>query len=100
MFGLGSVQAAQRMPMDAPVGRWAMKALASATAPMPKEAPVRIRMMGGTVPVDVLVDALHLPFVLIPTVNGDNNQHAQDENLRVGHFLSGTEIVYSLLTTP
>jgi acetylornithine deacetylase/succinyl-diaminopimelate desuccinylase-like protein len=57
-------------------------------------------MMGGTVPTDVLVEALHLPFVLIPTVNGDNNQHAQDENLRVGHFLSGTEIVYSLLTTP
>lgn len=27
-------------------------------------------------------------------------QHAQDENLRIGHFLSGTEIVYSLLTTP
>ena len=78
----------------------ALAALKSPTAPNPAAEPVRIRMMGGTVPTDVLVDALHLPFVLIPTVNGDNNQHAQDENLRVGHFLSGTEIVYSLLTTP
>ena len=99
-FSLGSVQAASRTPMDAAVGQWALRAMKSPTAPNPAAEPVRIRMMGGTVPTDVLVDALHLPFVLIPTVNGDNNQHAQDENLRVGHFLSGTEIVYSLLTTP
>jgi acetylornithine deacetylase/succinyl-diaminopimelate desuccinylase-like protein len=94
-----SVQAASRTSMDAAVGQWALTALKSATAPNPSSEPVRIRMMGGTVPTDVLVDALHLPFVLIPTVNGDNNQHAQDENLRIGHFVSGTEIVYSLLTT-
>jgi len=99
MFQLGSVQAAQRMPMDAPVGRWAMKALASATAPMPKEAPVRIRMMGGTVPTDVLVSALKLPFLLVPTVNADNNQHAHDENMRLGNIISGTETIYSLLVT-
>ena len=99
-FRLGPVQAASRTPMDSAVGQWAFTALKSPTAPNPAGEPVRIRMMGGTVPTDVLVDALHLPFVLIPTVNGDNNQHAQDENLRVGHFLSGTEIVYSLLTTP
>jgi acetylornithine deacetylase/succinyl-diaminopimelate desuccinylase-like protein len=41
-----------------------------------------------------------MPFVLVPTVNGDNNQHAHDENVRIGHILTGTEIVYSLLTTP
>ena len=100
MFQLASVQAAQRMPMDAPVGRWAMQALTSATAPMPKQEPVRIRMMGGTVPVDVLVNALKLPFLLVPTVNADNNQHAHDENMRMGNFITGTETVYSLLTTP
>lgn len=99
-FRIGPVQAAARTPMDAAVGKWAFAAMQAPTAPNPALEPVRIRMMGGTVPTDVLVDALHLPFVLIPTVNGDNNQHAQDENLRVGHFLSGTEIVYSLLTTP
>jgi acetylornithine deacetylase/succinyl-diaminopimelate desuccinylase-like protein len=97
---LGSVEAAARTPMDAEVGKWAFAAMKSPTAPNPAAEPVRIRMMGGTVPTDVLVQALRLPFVLIPTVNGDNNQHAQDENLRVGHFVTGTEIVYSLLTTP
>ena len=96
-FTLGAVQAAARTPMDAPVGRWALAAL-RASAPKDVE-PVRIRMMGGTVPTDVLVDALHLPFVLIPTVNADNNQHARDENLRMGNFVSGSTIVYRLLTT-
>jgi acetylornithine deacetylase/succinyl-diaminopimelate desuccinylase-like protein len=91
-FHLGSVQDAMRMPMDAPVGRWAFNALKTGTG----QEPVRIRMMGGTVPTDVLVSALRLPFLLIPTVNADNNQHTHDENLRIGHFLSGTEAIYGL----
>jgi acetylornithine deacetylase/succinyl-diaminopimelate desuccinylase-like protein len=41
-----------------------------------------------------------MPFVLVPTVNPDNNQHAPDENLRIGEFVTGTETIYSLLTTP
>jgi acetylornithine deacetylase/succinyl-diaminopimelate desuccinylase-like protein len=61
---------------------------------------VRIRMMGGTVPTDVLIDALHLPFIDVPTVNADNNQHAHDENLRIGNFISGTQTLFSLLVTP
>ncbi|MGH8175085.1 MAG: M20/M25/M40 family metallo-hydrolase [Steroidobacter sp.] len=97
---LGSVQAAVRVPTDAPVGRWAFGALKTATAPNPNVEPVRIRMMGGTVPTDVLVNALQLPFILMPTVNADNNQHSHDENLRIGNFITGTEAIYSLLTTP
>jgi acetylornithine deacetylase/succinyl-diaminopimelate desuccinylase-like protein len=99
-FELKSMQAAARMPMDSPIARWARAALRAATAPRPSEEPVRIRMMGGTVPTDVLIDALAMPFVLVPTVNADNNQHARDENLRIGHFVTGTETIYSLLTTP
>jgi acetylornithine deacetylase/succinyl-diaminopimelate desuccinylase-like protein len=99
MFTLGSVQAAARMPMDARVGQWALRALKSATAPDPSTEPVRVRMFGGTVPTDVLVEALQLPFILVPTVNGDNNQHSHDENLRIGNFVTGTETIYSLLTT-
>ncbi len=95
----GPVQAAARMPMDSSVGRWAVAAL-KAVAPDAAGEPVRIRMMGGTVPTDVLVDALRLPFVLVPTVNPDNNQHSHDENLRIGNFVSGARTIRSLLTTP
>lgn len=93
---LGSVEKAERTPMESPLGTWAHEALQTDGGPKP----VRIRMMGGTVPTDVLVDALHLPFLMIPTVNADNNQHAHDENVRVGNLVSGTETLYALLTTP
>jgi acetylornithine deacetylase/succinyl-diaminopimelate desuccinylase-like protein len=88
------------MPMDAPIGRWVYKALKTTPAAIGGLDPVRIRMMGGTVPTDVLVDALHLPILMICTVNADNNQHAHDENLRIGNFVTGTQTIYSLLTTP
>jgi acetylornithine deacetylase/succinyl-diaminopimelate desuccinylase-like protein len=99
-FQLGSVQSAERTSMDSPIAHWATVALKSATGPDPGHDPARIRMMGGTVPTDVLVDALHLPFIGIPTVNPDNNQHTHDENLRIGNFVSGTQTLYSLLVTP
>ena len=98
-FKLGSVQSAERTSMDSPVALWAAQAVSSATGPDPGSTPVRIRMMGGTVPTDVLVDALHLPFIMVPTVNADNNQHTHDENLRVGNFVTGTQTIYSLLVT-
>ena len=99
-FRLGSVQSAERTPMDSPLARWATDALKSDTGPDPGNDPVRIRMMGGTVPTDVLVDALHLPFIMVPTVNADNNQHTHDENLRIGNLVSGTQTLFSLITTP
>jgi acetylornithine deacetylase/succinyl-diaminopimelate desuccinylase-like protein len=57
-------------------------------------------MMGGSVPTDKLVDALEVPFVIIPLVNADNNQHSFDENLRIGHYLDGMRALLGLLRTP
>jgi hypothetical protein len=31
--------------------------------------------------------------LLVPTVNDDNNQHAANENLRIGNFVAGTETI-------
>ena len=86
--------------MDSAIGRWASQALRAPTAPQPGEEPVRIRMMGGTVPTDVLIETLELPFVRVPTVNDDNNQHAANESLRIGNFVTGAETIYTLLTAP
>jgi acetylornithine deacetylase/succinyl-diaminopimelate desuccinylase-like protein len=98
-FVQGPVQRAVRTPMDAPLSRWAFAALSAPQVAGGVE-PVRIRMMGGTLPTDVLVDALKLPFVMIPTVNSDNNQHARDENVRLGNLVSGTRVLHTLLSTP
>ena len=57
-------------------------------------------MMGGSVPTDLLDDALHTPFILLPLVNNDNNQHSFDENLRIGHFFNGTRAFIGLMQQP
>jgi acetylornithine deacetylase/succinyl-diaminopimelate desuccinylase-like protein len=97
-FAPGTDEKAERTAMDSPVGRWAYAAI-RATRSDPAGDPVRIRMLGGTLPTDVLVAALHAPFVIVSTVNADNNQHAHDENVRIGNLVGGTETIYSLLTT-
>jgi acetylornithine deacetylase/succinyl-diaminopimelate desuccinylase-like protein len=88
-------------PLDSAIGAWAQAALAKTFAK--DGAPtkiVRIRMMGGSVPTEALVEALEIPFVIVPLVNNDNNQHSFDENLRIGHLLSGTHAFTGLLRVP
>ena len=79
---------------------WAAGALARTLGDGASDRLVRIRMMGGSVPTDQLVAALDLPFVIVPLVNGDNNQHSFDENLRMGHYLTGMRTMLALLLTP
>ena len=85
-------------PMDAPVGKWAYQSMTEAFGTTP--APIRIRMMGGTVPTAEIVDALQVPFVIVPLVNADNNQHAANENMRMGNYVDGIRTLYSLITKP
>jgi acetylornithine deacetylase/succinyl-diaminopimelate desuccinylase-like protein len=87
--------------LDSPLGAWAQTSLGRTFAEGGEAAKtVRIRMMGGSVPTDKLVEALDLPFVIVPLVNPDNNQHSFDENLRLGHFLDGTRVFTGLLRSP
>jgi acetylornithine deacetylase/succinyl-diaminopimelate desuccinylase-like protein len=55
--------------------------------------PVRLRTLGGTVPIAPFIDALGFPAVILPTVNFDNNQHEENENLRLGQFFQAIEII-------
>ncbi len=88
-------------PMDSPIGAWAFTGLKHAAAWGGRDVtPVRIRMMGGSVPTDKLVDALGVPFIIVPLVNGDNNQHSFDENLRIGHYVEGVRTLATLLRSP
>ncbi len=87
-------------PMDSLVGQWAYRSLSEAfeSPAAPQHAPVRIRMMGGTVPTAEIVGVLQVPFVIVPLVNADNNQHTSNENLRLGNYVDGVRSIYSLLT--
>jgi acetylornithine deacetylase/succinyl-diaminopimelate desuccinylase-like protein len=92
---------AARQPLDTKIRYWAEKAQVNAFSEGNKRIqPIMIRAAGGTVPTHEIVSPLGLPFVIIPTVNADNNQHAYDENLRMGNYLTGMRSMIGLLTTP
>jgi hypothetical protein len=59
---------------------------------------VQIRTSGGTVPITPFIEALGFPAMSIPTVNFDNNQHGENENLRLGHFFRGVTTIAAVLT--
>ena len=59
--------------------------------------PVRIRTMGGTVPIAPFIRELALPAVGVPIVNFDNNQHGDNENLRLGNLWTGIVTLAAML---
>jgi acetylornithine deacetylase/succinyl-diaminopimelate desuccinylase-like protein len=59
--------------------------------------PVQVRTLGGTVPIAPFIDALGFPAVIVPLVNFDNNQHEENENLRLGTFFDGIVTVAAVL---
>jgi acetylornithine deacetylase/succinyl-diaminopimelate desuccinylase-like protein len=61
------------------------------------EEPVRIRTMGGTVPIAPFISLLGVPAVSVPIVNFDNNQHGDNENLRLGNLWSGIVTLAAML---
>jgi acetylornithine deacetylase/succinyl-diaminopimelate desuccinylase-like protein len=61
------------------------------------EPPMQIRSLGGTVPIAPFIEALGFPAVLVPTVNFDNNQHEENENVRLGHLFQAVEVVAALI---
>lgn len=62
------------------------------------QPPVQLRTLGGTVPIAPFIDALGFPAVIVPLVNFDNNQHEENENLRLGTFFDGIVTVAAVLT--
>ena len=38
--------------------------------------------------------------MIVPLVNGDNNQHTFDENMRVGHYVEGVRTILGMLKSP
>jgi acetylornithine deacetylase/succinyl-diaminopimelate desuccinylase-like protein len=61
------------------------------------EAPVQLRTLGGTVPIAPFIEALGFPAIVVPTVNFDNNQHEENENLRLGTFFESIVTIASVL---
>ena len=91
----GSVTDAFRTDLKNPYGIWLEGILNEA---FEKEV-VKIRTMGGTVPIAPFINALDIPAFIVPMVNPDNNQHSPNENLKIGQMTYGLKLFYRILTT-
>jgi hypothetical protein len=56
--------------------------------------------MGGSLPLSVITDVTEAPTLVIPLANPDNNQHAENENLRVGHLWDGIATMAAVMRLP
>ena len=84
-----------RTPLAHPVAARVARAVAAYTG----QEPLRIPMLGGSVPAVWFPVEAGIPVLLIPTVNPDNNQHSPNENLRLGNFFDGIVTLAGVLRT-
>jgi acetylornithine deacetylase/succinyl-diaminopimelate desuccinylase-like protein len=77
-----------RTDMDAPLSGAVLRVLGTATG----GRVVAIPMLGGSLPMYLFAEILNAPLVIVPIVNHDNNQHAANENLRIGNLREGIEL--------
>jgi len=53
--------------------------------------------MGASAPNYMFERALHMPVIILPIANYDDNQHAANENLRVQNLWDGIEMYAGML---
>lgn len=80
-------------PFDSQTGVWLQKAMVHAF----EKEPIRLRTSGGSIPISPFVVTLGIPAVMVPIVNADNNQHAENENIRVGNYVDGVKTYLAIL---
>jgi acetylornithine deacetylase/succinyl-diaminopimelate desuccinylase-like protein len=86
----GSV--AVKVPLDTPAAKAVIDAITRTAGP-----PVQMPLMGGTTPFAEIVKALQTPMIGVSVANADDNQHAANENIRLGNLWDGIEIYAALL---
>jgi acetylornithine deacetylase/succinyl-diaminopimelate desuccinylase-like protein len=59
--------------------------------------PIELPTSGGSSGIAEAVDQLHTPMIGVSIANYDDNQHARNENLRLGNLWDGIEVYAGLL---
>jgi acetylornithine deacetylase/succinyl-diaminopimelate desuccinylase-like protein len=85
---------AARTPMDLPIAKAVIEAVQSTSA----EPIVKLPTMGGSLPLSVITANLQTVTIIVPIANYDNNQHAENENLRLQNLWDGIETYAALMT--
>jgi acetylornithine deacetylase/succinyl-diaminopimelate desuccinylase-like protein len=85
---------AERTRMDLPISL-ALSAAVQSTSAQPI---VRLPTLGGSLPLSVITSHLRTVTVTVPIANYDNNQHAENENLRLQNLWDGIETMAAVMS--
>jgi acetylornithine deacetylase/succinyl-diaminopimelate desuccinylase-like protein len=83
---------AQRTSMDLPISRWVIQAVQSTSI----QKIVVVPSGGGSLPLSIVERNVGCPLINVPLANHDNNQHAENENIRLQNFWDGIETLAAL----
>jgi len=84
---------AERTPMDTAFARAVLAAVQSVSP----EPVVALPTLGGSLPLSIFRESLGATTVTVPIANYDNNQHAENENLRLQNLWDGIETMAALM---
>ncbi|MBL7792469.1 MAG: M20/M25/M40 family metallo-hydrolase [Saprospiraceae bacterium] len=84
---------AQRTSMDLPISRQVIQAVKSTT---PQDV-ILMPSAGGSLPLYLFEEKLNTPPISVPVVNYDNNQHGENENVRIGCLWEGIETIAAIM---
>ena len=87
---------AARTTMSLPIARNVVEAVQKTTT----NKVVRLPTSGGSLPLSIITETLQTVTITVPIANYDNNQHAENENLRLQNLWDGIEMYAALMTMP
>ena len=85
---------AERTRMDLPISLAVIEAVQSTST----EKVVLLPTSGGSLPLSVITENLKTVTMSVPIANYDNNQHAENENIRIQNLWNGIETFAALMT--
>jgi acetylornithine deacetylase/succinyl-diaminopimelate desuccinylase-like protein len=85
---------AERTRMDLPISM----ALTTAVQSTSVQPIVRLPTAGGSLPLSIITDHLRTVTMTVPIANYDNNQHAENENIRLQNLWDGIETMAAVMT--
>jgi acetylornithine deacetylase/succinyl-diaminopimelate desuccinylase-like protein len=85
---------AQRTPLSHPLAKAVIAAVQTSSA----EPIVVVPTLGGSLPLYLFEKHLKTVTVTVPIANHDNNQHAENENIRLQNLWNGIETFAAIMT--
>lgn len=83
-----------RTPLDTPMSQRLIRLMQSIAPDL-----IVTPTMGGTLPLGAFDTELDAPIVILPLANHDNNQHAENENLRLQNLWDAMAVYGAVLAT-